>query len=100
MIVPAEPPGTAPGELTRLRAEIETLDRDIIRLVARRVALARRVGAVKRAAGLPALDPAREAAIVRRVTEVAREEGAPEEDTRYLFWQLIAMSRRAQLEEQ
>ncbi len=94
-----EPIGAAPTELIRLREEIERLDRDLIRLVARRVELARRVGAVKRASGLPALDPAREAAIIRRVTEVARAEGAPEEDTRYVFWQLIAMSRRAQLEE-
>jgi chorismate mutase len=87
-------------ELTSLRSEIEDVDRDLIRVVARRVELARRVGAVKRAARLPALDPAREAAVIRRASEMAREEGAPEEDVRYLFWQIIGMSRRAQLAEE
>jgi len=86
--------------LTRLRDDIEQIDREVIRLIARRIELARQVGAVKRTAGLPALDPAREAAVVRRVSEVAREEGAPEEDVRYLFWHIIGMSRRAQLTEE
>lgn len=85
--------------LAALRVEIERTDRDIIRLVAERIALARRVGAAKQAAGLPALDPAQEAAVVRRASEIAREEGAPEEDVRYIFWHLIGASRRAQLTE-
>ena len=86
--------------LSRLRDEIEHVDGDLIRLIARRVDLARQVGAVKRAAGLPALDPGREAAVIRRVSEIAREEGAPEEDVRYLFWHVIGMSRRVQLIEE
>lgn len=96
--------GTSPAnpadELARLRDRIEEADREIVRIVARRVELARQVGAVKHAAGLSALDPAREAAVIRRVSEVAREEGAPEEDVRYLFWHIIGMSRRAQLAEE
>lgn len=87
-------------ELARLRNEIEQVDHDLITLIAHRVELARQVGAVKRTAGLPALDPSREAAVIRRVGEVAREEGAPEEDVRYLFWHIIGMSRRAQLIEE
>lgn len=86
--------------LARLRVEIESVDRDVIRLIARRIALARQVGAVKRAAGLPTLDPEREAAVVRRAGKVAREEGVPDEDVRYLFWHIIGMSRRAQLIEE
>jgi chorismate mutase len=84
-------------ELTRLRAEIEQVDRALIELIARRMELGRQVGNAKRAAGLPPLDPAREAAVIRRASEVAREAGAPEEDVRYVFWHLIGMSRRAQL---
>ncbi|MHB1862869.1 MAG: chorismate mutase [Gemmatimonadaceae bacterium] len=89
----------AQRELANLRHEIEETDRAIIRLVAGRIHLARRVGAAKRIAGLPALDPAQEAAVVRRASEMAREEGAPEEDVRYLFWHLIGTSRRVQLTE-
>ena len=87
-------------DLGRLRAEIERVDRDLIRLIARRGELARQVGAVKRAAGLPALDPGREAAVIRRVGEAAREEGAPEEDVRDLFRHIIGMSRRMQTPEE
>lgn len=100
MSTPPSRPASDPESLARLRVEIEQVDRDVIRLIARRVDLARQVGAVKRAAGLPALDPGREAAVIRRVSEVAREEGAPEEDVRYLFWHIIGMSRRVQLIEE
>lgn len=86
-------------ELTRLRGEIERLDRTLIELVAERVRLARRVGAAKRAAGLPTLDPAREAAVVRRAGALARETGLDDEDVRYIFWHLIGLSRRAQAED-
>jgi chorismate mutase len=100
MTTPPNTPEPEREDLARLRVEIEQVDRDMIKLIAKRVELARQVGAVKRAAGLPALDPSREAAVIRRVSEVAREEGAPEEDVRYLFWHIIGMSRRVQLIEE
>ncbi len=92
---------TAPdpqAELARIRDEIERVDRALVELVARRVQLAREVGAVKRAAGLPVLDPPREAAVVRRAGTLAREAGIDDDEVRYLFWHLIGLSRRAQLE--
>jgi chorismate mutase len=87
------------AELARIREEIEGIDRALIDLIAQRVKLARRVGAVKRAAGLPTLDPPREAAVVRRAGALAREAGLDDEDVRYIFWHLIGLSRRMQLEE-
>ena len=89
----------ASDEMERLRDEIESIDRKLIELVARRVDLAREVGRAKRAAGLPTLDPAREAAVVRRAGQVAREVGIADEDVRYIFWHLIGLSRRAQNDE-
>lgn len=92
--------GAAPaGELARLRGEIERVDRELIALIATRVGLAREVGEAKRALGTPTLDPAREAAVVRRAGALAREAGLPDEDVRYLFWHLIGLSRRVQMEE-
>lgn len=86
-------------DLERTRREIESLDRELIRLIARRVELARAVGTAKRAAGLPTLDPPREAAVLRRAGSLAREAGLAEEDVRDIFWQLINLSRRAQAED-
>lgn len=86
-------------QLEELRGEIERLDRSLIDLIAERVMLGTRVGAAKRAAGLPLLDPVREAAVVRRAGTLAREAGLEDEDVRYIFWHLIGLSRRAQMEE-
>lgn len=83
-------------ELGTLRQEIEAVDRRLVELIAERTDLARQIGAAKRAAGQPTLDPAREAVVVRRAAALARDAGIPPEDVREIFWHLIAMSRRAQ----
>jgi chorismate mutase len=84
------------SELARCRDEIERIDRQLIKLLAKRLTLGKRTGELKRAAGLPILDPTREAAVIRRAATVARETGLPEEPVREVFWQIVGMSRRAQ----
>jgi chorismate mutase len=86
------------AELTRCREEIERIDNEIVGLLARRLALGKRTGELKRLAGLPILDPTREAAVIRRVTGVARDVGLPSESVREVLWQIVGMSRRAQEE--
>ncbi|HEX8394017.1 MAG TPA: chorismate mutase [Longimicrobium sp.] len=93
----ADAPGPA-DDLLAIRGEIEELDRAMVDLIAERVALARRVGPAKRALGMPVLDPAREAEVVRRASALARDAGVPEEDVRYVFWHLVGLCRRVQLE--
>jgi chorismate mutase len=85
-----------PRPLDELRQEIERVDRALIALMAQRHAIAREVGACKRAQGQSVLDPAREAAVVARAGALAREAGLPDDDVRALFRGLIALSRRAQ----
>ena len=87
-----------PPELAGLRTEIEAIDRNILELISRRVDAARSVGRAKRAGNLPILDPAREAAVVRRAVELAREHMLDEESVRQVFWHIIGLCRRAQLE--
>ena len=88
--------GEALTELAQCRDEIERIDNELINLLARRLTLGKRTGDLKRAAGLPILDPTREAAVIRRVSERARDAGLPPEPIREVFWQIVGMSRRAQ----
>lgn len=95
----AEGGGDPREELEHFRTDIEEIDRALIQLLAKRVRLGRRIGSLKRAAGLPVLDPQREAEVIRGVAEIAREVGLPSEPVREIYWQIIALARRTQIEE-
>jgi chorismate mutase len=84
------------ASLARCREEIAALDAQIIDSFAKRVRLAVRTASLKKAAGLPILDPKREAEVIRRNVELARDAGLPEEAVRAIFWHLLGVSRRAQ----
>lgn len=88
------------AELAQCRSEIEDIDRRIVGLVAERVAIGRKTATLKRAAGLPILDPQREAEVIRRAVTTAREHDLPEEAVRQMFWNVVGLSRRAQEETQ
>ncbi len=87
---------TETAELEAVRAEIGRVDEAIVSLIAERLALARRVGELKRTVGMGVLDPSREAAVVRRAGALARERGLDDEAVRDVFWRLIEMARTAQ----
>ena len=92
--------GAAPTDaLARCRKEIERIDADIVRLLADRVRIGREIGSLKKAAGRPTIDPAREAEVIRRAGELARDAGLLDEPVRAIFWQVIGLSRRAQVDE-
>ncbi len=86
--------------LAQSRSEIEELDRRLVVLLAERVALGRKTATLKRAAGLPILDPQREAEVIRRAVTTAREHNLPVEAVREMFWQVVGLSRRVQEEAQ
>ncbi len=54
-------------DIAALRAQIDSLDRDLLALISRRAGLARRVGDLKQ--GVPVYRPEREAQILRRAAE-------------------------------
>lgn len=83
----------------RLRAEIERIDRTLVKEMGRRLEVARRVGHAKREAGVPLQDPSREAEVVRQVGALAREIGLDEDTVRHVFRCLIRQARDAQAED-
>src|SRR5918997_94415 len=69
-----EPPGleeATSSELGALRAGIDSVDEEIVRLLDRRARLARRVGEIKQKNGLEAYAPAREREVLNRVTALS-----------------------------
>jgi chorismate mutase len=87
------------AELARRREQIEAIDRELVGLLAKRAALSREIGATKKVAGLPTLDPAREAEVIRRAAGMAREHGLSDEKVRDIFWHVIGLSRAVQVDE-
>jgi chorismate mutase/prephenate dehydrogenase len=85
--------------LADVRADIETIDREVISLLARRVALGRRAGSVKRFAGVHIVDPIQEAAVLERARALAEAAGLPYRDLAALLRGMIAITRRAQLKD-
>jgi len=85
--------------LARSRQQIESIDRELIGLLGKRVAVSREIGGLKKVAGLPTLDPAREAEVIRRAAAVARAAGLNDEKVRDIFWHIIGLSRGAQTTE-
>jgi chorismate mutase-like protein len=80
-------------ELDALRAEIDSIDRDLLNLLAKRFAVVLRVGEVKRAHGTEVYDPERERRVIERLTS---EVPAPldRETVRRIFERIIDEARR------
>ncbi len=63
------------NELGRLRVEIDTLDRQLLELIAARFQVSRQIGSLKRMLDLPVRDPGREAQQIQSMRERADKEG-------------------------
>lgn len=85
-----------PDRLNALRSAIADADRALVDVLERRLRLAREIGEIKRRAGRPVMDPAREAEVVRRAAERARERGIDPELVRAILWRVIAQARGVQ----
>ncbi len=83
-------------ELSALRAELSTIDRELVAAVARRADTIRRVAELKARAGLPAFDRDREDAHLEALVAHGATCGVPADVTRDVFGVLFAASRMHQ----
>ena len=77
------------------RAEIDEVDRELLRLLNRRARLAAKVGRLKRAAGLPFSDPDREHTVLRQLQQ-ANTGPLDQRAINKLFRRIIRESRRVE----
>jgi prephenate dehydrogenase len=90
--------GERSPELKQTREHIDAVDREIIRLLARRAQLARRAADAKLKLGAPVLDAAREAEVMRARRDWAAEMKLDQDGVAAIFEDVIKMARRAQRE--
>jgi isochorismate pyruvate lyase len=76
--------------LASCRSEIDALDAELVRLLARRIEVVERVVAIKQAHAIPALLPERVEEVVAHVREEAEVCGAPPDLAEKLYRALIA----------
>ena len=79
------------------RTEIDEVDRELLRLLNRRVRLAVKVGALKRAAGLPCCDPEREHDVLSTLQQ-ANTGPLDSRAVAKVFRRIIEESRRVEMQ--
>jgi chorismate mutase/prephenate dehydrogenase len=82
-----------PRPLPVVRAMIDALDRDLLQIMAKRMALVAEVAAYKRVHGLKIRDARREQELLRDRHELAKELGLPSDEIESIFRVLMRSSR-------
>ncbi len=85
-------------DLDELREEIESLDREIVELIAQRTYVAESIAAVKREQGLPTTDESQEEAVMRRAGENAERFDVDANLVKAVFRLLIELNKVEQRE--
>lgn len=85
--------------VNRMRRAVDMLDREVVRLLARRLELALAIGRVKSARGMPVRAPIREAELLAVIREEADIQGIDPDHVEELFELVLAHSRRLQHQE-
>lgn len=83
-------------KLDDLRTNIDTLDAQLLRLLAKRQELAAEIAALKKASGKKVYDPAREKKLLAEKKKLAEKLGLPAEHIEKIFQALFATSRGSQ----
>ena len=82
--------------LSRLRSQIDRIDRQLLRLLNRRAAAAARIGRFKKSRGLPVYDGRREGAVLKRLLRANRGP-LPAASVRGIFREILQHSRKLQI---
>lgn len=82
--------------LRKERRRIETIDRRIIRLLSRRVSIAKKLGRLKKKKGLKICDRGREKEVIKHAKRMTKDTGLDEKFVEMLFKDIIKYTRSKQ----
>lgn len=85
-------------ELIKLREEINAIDNELVKLIARRLRVVRDIAMVKVKAGLRLVDDVREVEVLRRVRTLGEDLGVKPEYVELIFRVLMLISLREEVE--
>ena len=85
-------------EIAELRDEIDTINAQIVELLAKRVEVAKNIGVEKKMMGLPVVDRGREEAVYQKIREMARGQGINPDGVEEIFREIVALCTGAQTE--
>ena len=83
------------GEIAELRLQLDEIDRELVKLFERRMAVSRLVAAYKKEKGLPVLDAAREQQVIATRLQWLADKGL-EAPLQALFAEIMRLSRLEQ----
>lgn len=84
--------------VNRMRSHIDLIDREVVRLLARRQELSVEIGRVKASRGLPVRAPEREQELLEIIREEAEMQGISPDHVQQIFEAVLEESRRLQAE--
>jgi chorismate mutase len=84
------------GDLKQLRGEIDAIDEQIMRFLAKRVKVCEAVGTSKKMEGLPVHDAKREEEVLKRVRQKATELGLSSIQVEAVYREIVNMCSSVQ----
>lgn len=84
--------------LKELRKEIDEINKNIIKLIVKRMKLAEEIVEYKKANALPIYIPEREKEVIENVRKIAKENNLDENMIEEVFWKIIEHTREMQKE--
>ena len=85
-----------PGDLQRMREQLDVIDAEILRLLGQRMKISRDIGTIKHEHNMPIFQPQRWQQVLDRQMQAAREAGLDEEFVRELTEKIHGESLRQQ----
>ena len=85
-----------PPGLAEIRAEVDRIDAEIVRLLTIRLSIVEKAAQLKHSVGVPFRDKEREEEIIVTAGERAEELGLPRKPVRKIFRQIVRISTRTQ----